>query len=193
MELDIHVVGLCGSLRDGSETRVALQTALDATESMGATTTLVDLRTYELPLLDTDEATPPDAKALRKTVRDADAVLLATPMCHGSYSSPLKTALDYCGYEEFEGKTVGLLAVSRCGFPTPALEHLRSVCRALNAWTLPVEVGVPNSYSTVTDGEITDEDTAESIQRLGERLVLFAGVEEYPEVASTTLESVTGF
>ncbi|KZN24392.1 MULTISPECIES: NAD(P)H-dependent oxidoreductase [unclassified Haladaptatus] len=193
MELDIHVVGLCGCLRDGSETRVALRTALDATESMGATTTLVDLRTYDLPLLDGDEATPPDAEALRETVRDADAVLLATPMYHGSYSSPLKTALDYCGFEEFEGKTVGLLAVSGCGFPTPALEHLRSVCRALNAWTLPVEVGIPDARSNIEDGEITDEDTADRVQRLGERLVLFAGVDEYPEVASTTLESVTGF
>jgi len=28
-------------------------------------------------------------------------------MYHGSYSSTLKTALDYCGFEEFEDKTVG--------------------------------------------------------------------------------------
>ncbi|MFH5797759.1 NADPH-dependent FMN reductase [Haladaptatus sp. DYF46] len=193
MEPDTHVVALCGSLRDESGTRVALETALDAASAAGATTTLVDLRAHDLPLVDSDEAPPEDAESLRETLRDADAILLGTPLYHGSYSSPLKTALDYCGPEEFADKTVGLLAVSADGFPTPALEHLRSVCRALNAWTLPLEVGVPNARSSFADGELTDPATAECVCRLGERLVLFAGVERYPEVASATIESVTGF
>ncbi|ODR80021.1 FMN reductase [Haladaptatus sp. W1] len=193
MEPDTHVVALCGSLRDESGTRAALGTALDAAEAAGATTTLVDLRTYDLPLVDADEASPADAESLRRTLRDADAILLGTPMYHGSYSSPLKTALDYCGFEEFEDKTVGLLAVSGGRFPTSALEHLRSVCRALNAWTLPLEVGVSDAHSSFADGELTDPTAAERVRRLGEHLVLFAGVEQYPEVASATIESVTGF
>jgi NAD(P)H-dependent FMN reductase len=193
MDSETHVVALCGSLRDESGTRAALGTALGAAKAADATTTLIDLRTYDLPLMDSDGAPPADAESIRETLRDADAILLGTPMYHGSYSSPLKTALDYCGFEEFEDKTVGLLAVSGGGFPTPALEHLRSVCRALNAWTLLLEVGIPNAHSSFADGELTDPTTAERVRRLGEHLVLFAGVERYPEVASATIESVTGF
>ena len=32
----------------------------------------------------------------------AVAVVLGTPMYHGSYASALKTALDYCGFDEFK-------------------------------------------------------------------------------------------
>lgn len=191
MKRDVHVVALCGSLRDESSTRTALKIALEAAESVGATTTLVDLRAYELPLFDADGTEAADAESLRHTLQEADAVLLGTPMYHGSYSSPLKTALDYCGFDEFEGMTVGLLAVSGGDFPTPALEHLRSTCRALNAWTLPLEVGIPNSGSVVEDGRITDEGLIDRVHRLGTELVLYAGLKSYPEIINLEIEQNT--
>jgi len=100
-------------------------------------------------------------------------------MYHGSYSSPLKTALDYSGFDEFEGKTVGLVAVSGGGFPTPALEHLRSVVRALNAWTVPLEVGAPNSHETFEDGGVSDGELRDRLEELGTEVVRYAGVNEY--------------
>src|SRR6056297_2798960 len=144
---DLHVVGIPGSLRDGSYTRIATRRALDGAERPGGSGELVDLRTYDLPIFDADHDAAADAPDLAATVREADAVLLGTPMYHGSYASPLKTALDYCGFDEFEDETVGLLAVSGGGFPTPALEHLRSVCRALNAWVIPHQVAIPRAHS----------------------------------------------
>jgi NAD(P)H-dependent FMN reductase len=105
-------------------------------------------------------------------------------MYHGSYSSVLKTALDYCRFEEFEETTVGLLVVSGGGFPTPALEHLRSVARALDAWVLPQQVAIPDAHSAFEDGQLTDEDLAERIETLGTKLVEYAGVESYPETTA---------
>jgi NAD(P)H-dependent FMN reductase len=64
---------------------------------------------------------------------------------HGSYSGVLKNAMDYCGFDEFEDTTVGLLAVSGGSFPTGALEHLRLVCRAVNAWVLPHQAAIPSA------------------------------------------------
>lgn len=125
-----------------------------------------------------------DAETLRKRVRAADGVVLGTPMYHGSYSSPLKTALDYCGFDEFEETTVGLLVVSGGGFPTPALEHLRSVVRALDAWVLPHQVAIPNSHSAFEDGRVIDEGLIERIETLGRDIVEYAGVESYPETAT---------
>lgn len=179
MNLKPHVVAVSGSLADDSGTRTALRRALSGARSRGATAELVDLREYELPTFDSDEGDRGDASKLKRKLRDADAVLLGTPMYHGSYSSPLKTALDYSGFDEFEGKTVGLVAVSGGGFPTPALEHLRSVVRALNAWTVPLEVGVPNSHETFEDGGVSDGELRDRLEELGTEVVRYAGVNEY--------------
>jgi NAD(P)H-dependent FMN reductase len=175
-----RVVALCGSLRDGSHTRTAIDAALAAAADRGARTDLIDLRDLDIPVYDADDDDAGDVADLTRRVREADAILLGTPMYHGSYSSPLKTALDYCGFDEFEDKTVGLLAVSGGSFPITALDHLRAVCRALDAWVLPYQAAVPNASTTIEDGEITDPTIAERVAVLGERTVEYANIEPDP-------------
>ncbi len=182
MSTAVHVVALCGSRRDDSKTRIACRTALDAAADAGASTALLDRREYELPPLDTDVSDAGDAPALRTGVEEADAILLATPDYHGSYSGVLKNALDYLGRDEFAGKTVGLLEVAGGAFPTPAMAHLRAVCRTLNAWTLPLEVGIPRSHETVADDRIADDAVLERGSRLGRHLVDYAGLDDDPDV-----------
>ena len=180
---DVHVAAICGSLRDASTTRVALERALKAAERGGATTELIDLREFELPTFDADRDREDagDAAELARRLREADAIVLGSPMYHGSFSSPLKAAIDYCGFDEFEGKTVGLLAVSGGAFPVTALEHMRSVCRALNAWVIPHEAAVPNSHAAVEDGELADEKLEERVVTLGRRAVQYATIEPDPD------------
>ncbi len=182
-ESEVRVVAIVGSLREQSYTRRAAAHALEAATDAGAETELLDLRSFDLPTFDADvdRESAGDAEALAAAVRDADAVVLATPVYHGSYSSPLKTALDYCGFEEFEDKTVGLLAVSGGAFPITALDHLRSVCRALNAWVLPHEAAVPRSSAAFEDGGFADGDTAERVATLGRRTVQYARIEPDPD------------
>jgi NAD(P)H-dependent FMN reductase len=175
-----RVVALCGSLRDGSHTRTAIDAALAAAADRGARTDLIDLRDLDIPVYDADDDDAGDVADLTRRVREADAILLGTPMYHGSYSSPLKTALDYCGFDEFEDKTVGLLAVSGGSFPITALDHLRAVCRALDAWVLPYQAAVPNASGVVEDGAITDPTIAERVAGLGERTVEYANIEPDP-------------
>lgn len=179
MEDTVHVTGIVGSLREDSVTRTAVTQALEAAEATGADTRLIDLREYNLPTFDpdVDREDAGDAEQLAREVRQADSIVLGTPMYHGSYSSVLKTALDYCGFDEFEDKTVGLIAVSGGGYPLPALEHLRSVCRAFNAWVLPYQTAIPDSHSAVDDNEFTDEDLATRVEELGNRVVRYANIE----------------
>jgi NAD(P)H-dependent FMN reductase len=174
------VVGVCGSLRDDSYTRIALGRALAGAADHGAETDLVDLREFELPAYDPDEREAGDADRLRERVRRADSVLLGTPMYHGSYAAPLKNALDYCGFDEFENTTVGLLGVSGGSFPITALDHLRSVCRALNAWVLPYQAAVPNSRSQFEERAFVDGDIESRVAVLGERAVEYASIEPDP-------------
>ena len=174
------VVAICGSLREDSHTRSACRYALEAAAATGAETELVDLREYDLPVFDADNDDAGDAPLLRTRLRESDAVILASPMYHGSYASPLKNALDYCGFDEFEGTTVGLLGIAGGSFPITALEHLRSVGRALDAWVIPHQAAVPNASSHFEDGELTDERIAERVATLGRRAVQYANIEPDP-------------
>lgn len=175
-----HVVAVTGSLRDGSHTRKALRVALEGASEAGARTELLDPRDYDLPMYDPDIDSQGDGDAVRSLLRDADAILLGTPMYHGSYSNVLKNVLDYSGFDEFEHTTVGLLAVSGGSFPITALDHLRSVCRALDAWVLPHEAAVPRASSAFEDGSLTDEKTEERVKVLGTRAVQYARIEPDP-------------
>ncbi len=179
---DVTVHAICGSLREGSHTRTTLECALDAAAAAGGETELIELGEYDLPIFDADvdRADAGDAAELARRVRTADAIILGSPMYHGSYSSPLKTALDYCGFDEFEDKTGGLVGVAGGAFPVTALEHLRTVCRALNAWVLPHQVAVPNANGAIEDGSFVDDRLEARVRTLGERVVQYAAIEPDP-------------
>lgn len=181
-----HVAALNGSLRDASKTRIVLEAALESAAESGARTSLLDLREYQLPAYDPDTREPADVATLSRTVADAEAVVLGTPNYHGSYSGVLKNTLDYLGRDEFEGTTVGLVEVAGGEFPGPALEHLRRVARTLNAWTLPLEVGVPSSHETVGRQGIRDESVQARVEEFGRELARYAGVERFPQLRDST-------
>lgn len=172
-----HVLAVCGSRREGSYTRRALSEVIRGVEGAGGTGAVLDLGDVNLLPFDPSDDAAGDADAVTQWFRTADAVILGTPMYHGSYSGVLKNAIDYCGFDEFEGTTVGLLAVSGGPFPLPALDHLRPVCRALNAWVLPHQAAIPQAHFAFDDDGFTDDDVRQRVRTLGERAVLYASIE----------------
>ncbi|WP_276252954.1 NADPH-dependent FMN reductase [Halomontanus rarus] len=177
-----RVVALCGSLRRESRTRIVLEDVLSASRTAGATTELVDLRSFDLPSMNARDGPVEDAESLRGRMDEADSLILGTPNYHGSFSGALKNALDYCRRDEFEETTVGLLEVAGGEFPGTTLVHLRTVSRTLHGWILPTEVTIPNAQSTVSDDGIADEAIASRARQLGVELVRYAGVTDYPEM-----------
>ena len=178
---DVRVAAIVGSLRADSHSRPACRRALTAAEFYeDVETDLLDLQEFRLPVFDADHREAGDAEAFTRRVRAADSVILGTPVYHGSYSSALKNALDYCGFDEFENTTVGLLCVAGGSFPTTTLDHLRSVARAVNAWVVPHQVAIPRARE-VFDGEtLHDEAVAERVDTLGRRMVEYANIEPDP-------------
>jgi NAD(P)H-dependent FMN reductase len=61
---------------------------------------------------DDESEFPKDVFRLREEVKQARGIILGTPEYHGGYSGVLENALDLMGFEEFEGKMLGLLGVS---------------------------------------------------------------------------------
>jgi NAD(P)H-dependent FMN reductase len=178
---DICVVGICGSLRLGSFTRMALAETLAGAAANGAVTRLIDLREYRLPFVTTTdgpEQQSADVLRLRAETRSADGIILATPEYHGSFSGVLKNAIDLMGFEEFEGKMVGLVGVSggRMG-AFDALNTLRSVGRALHAWVLPQQVSIPEAWSVFdSSGQINDTQLGRRLRDTGAQVARFARV-----------------
>jgi FMN reductase len=175
----IVIAGLCGSLREGSYTRLALQVALQGAAETGAQTRLIDLGDYDLIFCDgrRDESTlPDDVLRLRSDMGLAQGIILGTPVYHGSFSGVLKNALDLMGFREFEGKMVGLVGVSggRTG-AVNALTGLRAIGRVLHAWVIPEEVSIPEAWRAFDAlDKIKDQELEERLREVGRQVARFA-------------------
>ncbi len=177
----IYVVGLCGSLRQGSTTHAALTIALTGAKDAGAAVELLDLSKYQLifhgAVADESEY-PPDVFRLKEKVKRAHGILLGTPEYHGSFSGVLKNALDLMGFEEFENKVVGLIGVSggRMGAGN-ALSMLRIVGTTLRAWVIPNDVSIPRASEAFDEnGNIHDPKLTARLKAVGHQVTQFAAL-----------------
>lgn len=173
------IVGVPGSLREGSRTAAAVGIALRGAEEAGAATQLADLREYDLALCDgTGEMARYHAGLLelRKLLTRSHGIVLGTPEYHGSFSGVLKNALDLMGFPEFEGKVVALVGVSEGpGGARHALEGLAHAGRALHAWVLPQRVAIDGAAAVFgADGRVADRTVERDLLALGRTLARLA-------------------
>ena len=91
------IVGLGGSLREGSRSRAALAVALDGAAAAGAEVELLDLRQLELPMYRPElEIDPPEqVRRVIDTCYEADGLMWSSPMYNGSVSGAFKNAIDW--------------------------------------------------------------------------------------------------
>ncbi len=186
-DLPIKVIAINRSLRPKSFTRMALDIALSGAKELGVDTELVDLHSYDLVFCagkDRDIAYPPDVFRLRKTVNQAQGIILGTPEYHSSYSGVLKNALDLMGFDEFGGKMVGLVGVSGGEMGAfHALISLRVVGRSLHAWVVPHQASVPRAWRRFDkDGTLEDRKIEERLREVGRQVARFAYLHNAKEV-----------
>lgn len=161
------VVAVSGSRREGSYTKTALEHVRAAAEEAGADTEFVDLGTVDVPLYHPDEDAQGDSENLTRRVREADGVVLGSPVYHGSYSSTLKNFHDYCSFDEYEDTVVGLLTVAGGSSYGATLDHMRSTVRHVHGWVVPQQVGIPRASAQFEDGTLVDDDLRERTETLG--------------------------
>ena len=141
----IQVVAIQGSVRSGNNTAKVLAVAkAHATARPDAELHVIDPTelTFHLP----GRGISADAKQVQEHIKKADAVILATPEYHGSYSSVMKLIIDNLGFPSaLKRKPVCLLGVASGAIGAiKALEHLRSVASHVGALVLPGPVSVAN-------------------------------------------------
>jgi NAD(P)H-dependent FMN reductase len=113
---------------------------------------------------------------LREDVKAAQGVILGTPEYHASFSGVLKYALDLMGFEEFEGKMIGLIVIAggKMG-AVNSLAGLRAVGRSLHAWVVPKQVSVSEVWGKFDQsGNLMDAELEENIKEVGRQVARFA-------------------
>lgn len=166
----IRVLAISGSLRKAALNTALLRAAQDlAPEGMS-----IDL--YEdlasIPAYDDDirlAGFPPAVEALRDRVRNADALIFATPEYNRSFSGVLKNAIDWVSrppIQPFDGKPA-LVTGAGPGLLGTALANyqLRQVLSVLNVHVVPgLEVLVGGAMDKFdAEGRLTHEPTREAL------------------------------
>jgi chromate reductase, NAD(P)H dehydrogenase (quinone) len=120
--MKIRILACSGSSRQDSVNARLLGVAIETATALGAEVTRLDLRTLALPLYDGDlEATaglPEACLALKRTLIEHHALLIAAPEYNGFFTPLLKNAIDWASRPQkgqpspFAGKIAALLAAS---------------------------------------------------------------------------------
>lgn len=148
----MRVLGISGSLRQGSLNSALLQAAA---ERLPAGTELVTFeRLADVPPYSEDtetEPAPDSVRELREAIREADAVLIATPEYNHSLPGQLKNALDWAsrpaGQSALNGKPVVVIGASKSMFGAVwAQAELRKVLAAMGGRVIEAELPVAQAH-----------------------------------------------
>jgi FMN reductase len=181
------IVGIGGTTRAGSSTESALRTALRFAEEMGARTQLFGgeaLSTLDVYSPEAHERSPAQS-AIVEAVRQADAVIFASPGYHGGVSGLVKNAIDLLEDTRadervyLDGMPVGCI-VTAAGWQgcNTTLGALRSIVHALRGWPTPLGVTLNTAGVKLFDpqGGCLDAQVEASLRLLAGQIVKSARV-----------------
>lgn len=177
MSNGIRIVGIPGSLRQGSFNRAAMRAAKSLVPE-GTTLDIFEL--HGIPPFNQDEEKNPPARVveLKREVRAADAILFATPEYNYSIPGVLKNAIDWgsrpYGDSAWAKKPVAIMGASAGILGTARAQyHLRQCFVFLDMYAVnQPEVMIGNSAQRFDEsGNLTDEKSRELIRTLLANLV----------------------
>jgi chromate reductase len=178
----LRVLGINGSLRDGSYNGALLRAALMLLPRDASFVELDGLGSVP-PYSDADDVVPPPpaVAALRGALARADAVLFSTPEYNASIPGQLKTALDWASRpfpdNALRGKPVAVIGASTGMFGAVwAQADLRRVLRTIGAQVIDRELPVPFARERFdAAGRLIDDDLADELADVLAALVARVG------------------
>lgn len=168
------ILGLCGSLREGSYNRQLLDAA--ATDLPEGVTVHIFEGLADVPPYNDDALAPHAVVVMRDAIGAADAVLIATPEYNSSVPGQLKNALDWASrpfpHNTLRDKPVGVVGASTGIFGAVwAQAELRKVAKAIGAEVLDDELPVGRAHEAFADGQLVDPELRSSLANLVNRLL----------------------
>jgi FMN reductase len=194
------IVGIGGTLRDGSTSERALRIALGEAERLGARTRIFAGQLLNLTAYDPAEQNRSVVAAeLVDALRGADGIIIATPSYHGSLSGLIKNAIDYAedlrtdARIYFSDRAVGAIV---CADGTQAmgstLATLRAIIHALRGWPTPFSAAVNSAQRPFTaDGKCVDPQVAQQLALVAQQVVEFARMRHLYQATHPGLDTGT--
>jgi len=154
---ETKVLLFAGSTRTESVNKKLINESAEILKSLGATTTVVDLRDMPIPFYDGDleaeSGMPENAKKLKSLMLQSDVVVISTPEYNGSIPAVLKNAIDWMSRKEsggssrdaYTGKKFILLSTSPgSSGGKRGLAHLKAVIDNISKGQA-LELSIPNA------------------------------------------------
>ena len=181
--MQIKVLAISGSSRQGSFNTRLLEAAISAARAQGVEVseviiTQLDLRTLELPLYDGDleaaSGLPEGAIVLKNALAAHHAVLIASPEYNGFFSPLLKNAIDWASRPQagqpspFGGKVGALLAASQGALGgIRGLPAVRQLLSNLGMLVIPGQMALPSAQKAFdTAGGLLDPAQQQMLERV---------------------------
>jgi chromate reductase len=180
----MRVLGISGSLRRDSLNTALLRAAAERLPGGAELVEYEGLR--DVPPYDEDlenEGTPAAVEELRAAVREADAVLVATPEYNHSIPGQLKNALDWvsrpAGKSALDGKPAAVIGASSGMFGAVwAQAELRKVLAAMGGRVVEEELPVGHASEQYSGGRLElSPQQAEQLEEILAELVAQAEIE----------------
>lgn len=170
----LRVALVCGSLREGSCTKVALEYVANYIESHVDAFHL-DLQLAPLPFFtERNKQENPLVIEFIDQIKNADAILIGTPEYHGSLTGVLKNALDYLSKDELKNKPIALVAVGAGQYGgIGALDAMSSIMKNLHALVIPYQAAISSSHKVIQNGEVVLNEYKSRLEHVAEQLLLF--------------------
>lgn len=179
----VKVLGIGGSLREGSQTERALRVALAGAAEAGAETSAIGGQALNLPFYDAASAErTTQASELVEAVRAADGLIVVSPGYHGALSGLIKNALDYLEdlradrRPYLDGRAVGSVGLAH-GWQAAVttLNQLRTITHALRGWPTPLGGAINTAEVKFDDqGGASDEKVERTLRLIGTQVTEFA-------------------
>lgn len=173
----IKILGISGSLREGSYNTGALKAAVELVPE-NAEIEIFDISGFPEFVQGQDQDPPAKVVEFKKKIREADAILISSPEYNYSVPGVLKNAIDWAsrpyGDSAWDGKPAAIMGASIGAVGTARMQyHLRQIMVFLNMFPINrPEVMIGNCSDKYDEaGKLTDETTRGFIRDLVKNLV----------------------
>lgn len=177
MEQPVKILGFVGSLRKGSYNKALMRATVEL-KPEDATIAVFDLEGIPPFNQDLERQPPQIVREFKAKIREANALLIASPEYNYSVPGVLKNAIDWAsrpyGDNAFEGKPVAIMSASIGSLGgARAQYHLWQSFISLDMHPLNrPEVMMPFAQDNIdANGNVTNEQTRRLIRELLEALV----------------------
>lgn len=182
------ILVFAGSAREGSYNKKLARIMAEELKKAGAAATYADLRDYPMPLFDEDleaaQGEPATAKAFKKLMMEADALVIASPENNSTYSALLKNTIDWASRKR-EGETPQQCFAGKLGLILSAspgqlgglrgLAALRALLGNVGMILLPDQLALSSAHKAFhPDGSLVEEDKAKKVKEMAGKLVAMA-------------------